>query len=375
MRRDGRALRVALCLALGAATASGAYLWWLAARARADDTLAERRLRVESLSLAAKEDLLEHYRRFTTLDPSEQERIRRVHEELEQDPNGAELRRVMLNYYDWLKTQPPYQQAELRELPPARRVQQVKRLLEQQQQKKPKGPALADALRDYRLWKGPLQPGGRSAHLSPQDVEGILQWFDSYVSSHGAQLLEALPEAQRKQFGRELAQAKDPLRRHEMFMSMWLRIQLDNPAKVPPPSAADLADLRWRLSADTRRRLEERPPAEQWRIVSSVVPLFVLQQYAARRIDGALPAVTEEELAQFFEKELKPWQRDQLLSLPGEDVTRELWRAYLRWKLSQLPRPPGRAAADAGVRAKRADGARSRTGPGPSRPAAKKAAP
>jgi hypothetical protein len=380
MNREGWANRLVAGMAVGALALAGTCLWWLASSAQAEDPLAERRARVESLSAAAKEDLLEHYRRFTMLDPVEQERVCRLHVELDQDPNSAELRRIMLNYYDWLKTLPPYQQAELRELPPARRVQHVKRLLEQQQQqshKKLKGPALADALRDYRLGKGPLQPGGkRAAWLSPQDVEGILQWFDRYVGRHGAQILEALPEAQRKQFGREAAQTKDPLRRHEILMSMWLRIQLENPAKVPPPSPDDLADLRSRLSPDTRRRLEERSPAEQWRTISSVVPLFVLQQYAARRIDGALPAVTEEELAQFFEKELKPWQRDQLLSLPSEDMTRELWRAYIRWKLSQLPRSQARAA-EGGAKAKRLEGTRGapKTAPSPSKPAAKSPAP
>ncbi len=380
MNRDGRTIRLAVGIAVGAMALAGTCLWWLASGALAEDPLADRRARVESLSAAAKEDLLEHYRRFAKLDPVEQERICQLHAELEQDPESAELRRVMLNYYDWLKTLPPYQQAELRELPPARRVQHVKRLLEQQQQhshKKLKGPALADALRDYRLGKGPLQPGGkRSAWLSPQDVEGILQWFDRYVGRHGAQILEALPEAQRKQFGRELAQTKDPLRRHEIFMSMWLRIQLENAAKVPPPSPDDLADLRSRLSPDTRRRLAERSPAEQWRTISSVVPLFVLQQYAARRMDGALPAVTEEELAQFFEKELKPWQRDQLLSLPSDDMTRELWRAYIRWKLSQLPRAQGRAA-EGGAKAKRLEGARGapKAVPWPAKPATRSLAP
>lgn len=332
-------------LAAGLVAVAAAAVWWLVARARADETLQVRRAKIESLSPAAKEALLERYQRFIRLDPGEQERVRRLHAALVQDPQSAELRQVMLHYYDWLKTLPPYQQAELRELAPAARVQQIKRLLEWQAQRRGKTPALAESLRDYRLGRGLLQPAGkRGAWLSPQDIEGLLQWFERYVARHADQILRLLPEPQRKQLSRELAQTQDPLRRHELLIAMWLRWQLDNPGKVPLPDAQDLADLRSHLSPETRRRLEQRSLPEQWRLLSSVIPLFVLQQYAARRMDGAFPAVTEEELAQFFEKELKPMQRDQLLNLPADDMARELWRMYLRWKLTQVPRAKERRA-------------------------------
>jgi len=346
----GRWLARALggALAAGLAVAGAVGLWWLVAHARADETLEQRRAKVTSLGPAAKEALLERYRRFVRLDPSEQQRVRRLHAALVQDPLAAELRQVMLHYYDWLKTLPPYQQAELRELPAGQRVQQIKRLLEWQAQRRGKAPALADSLRDYRLGRGLLQPGAkRGAWLSPQDIEGLLQWFEQYVARHADQILRLLPESQRQQLSRELAQAKDPLRRHELLIAMWLRWQLDNPGKAPMPNAQDLAELRNRLSPETRRRLEQRPPPEQWRLLSSVIPMFMLQQYAARRMDGAFPAVTEEELAQFFEKELKPMQRDQLLSLPADDMARELWRMYLRWKLAQVPRAKERRPAPA----------------------------
>lgn len=340
-----RGLGVALVAGLVAGAGAGLWwlvahaLWWLVAHARTDETLEERRAKVVALSPAAKEALLERYRRFVRLDPAEQDRVRRLHAALVQDAQGAELRQVMLQYYDWLKTLAPYQQAELRELAPAQRVQQIKRLLEWQAQRRGKAPALAESLRDYRLGHGLLPPAGkRGAWLSPQDIEGLLQWFEQYVARHADQILRLLPEAQRQQLSRELAQTKDPLRRHELLIAMWLRWQLDNPGKGPLPDAQDLAELRSRLSPETRRRLEQRPAPEQWRLLSGVIPMFMLQQYAARRMDGAFPAVTEEELAQFFEKELKPMQRDQLLNLPADDMARELWRMYLRWKLAQLPR-------------------------------------
>ncbi len=100
--------------------------------------------------------------------------------------------------------------------------------------------------------------------------------------------------------------------------------------------------------------------------------MFVLQQYAARRMDGVFPAVTEEELAQFFEKELKPMQRDQLLNLPADDMARELWRMYLRWKLAQLPGPKDRQPGPAAGKPPRGP---ARPKPAPKAPPSTKAAP
>ncbi len=230
-------------LGAGLAAAAACFLWWRITSAQADETLQMRRAKIESLSPAAKEALLERYRRFMRLDPAEQDRVRRLHAALAQDPQRPELRQVMLHYYDWLKTLPPYQQAELRELAPAQRVQQIKRLLEWQAQRRGKSPALAESLRDYRLGRRLLPPAGkRGAWLSPQDIEALLQWFERYVARHADQILRLLPEAQRKQLARELAQTQDPLRRHELLIAMWLRWQLDNPGKVPlriwPNSAA-----------------------------------------------------------------------------------------------------------------------------------------
>ncbi len=360
-------------LGAGLAAAAACFLWWRITSAQADETLQMRRAKIESLSPAAKEALLERYRRFMRLDPAEQDRVRRLHAALAQDPQRPELRQVMLHYYDWLKTLPPYQQAELRELAPAQRVQQIKRLLEWQAQRRGKSPALAESLRDYRLGRRLLPPAGkRGAWLSPQDIEALLQWFERYVARHADQILRLLPEAQRKQLARELAQTQDPLRRHELLIAMWLRWQLDNPGKVPLPDAEDLAELRSHLSPETRRRLQQRPPPEQWRLLSSVIPMFVLQQYAARRMDGVFPAVTEEELAQFFEKELKPMQRDQLLNLPADDMARELWRMYLRWKLAQLPGPKDRQPGPAAGKPPRGP---ARPKPAPKAPPSTKAAP
>jgi hypothetical protein len=308
-----------------------------AAPAGAEESKAERRTRVESLPPGAKEDLLEHFQRFERLEPSEQERLRRLNQEVESDPHAAELRHVMQRYYDWLKTLPPYQQAELRDLPPAERVAQIKRILDEQYRKNPnKGPHLRELARNAKLKPGQPQPKGPSK-AAPEDIEGLLSWIDRYAKQYDKGFLEKLPPPQRE----ELAQVKDPLRRQELLGLMWLRWQLDNPGKAPPLSDRDLADLRAKLSPATRKRLESRPAAEQWRVVSGLIPRFMLHQYAARRVD-ALPRVNTEELSEFFEHHLTAKQRDQLLSMPSEEMLRELWKMYFRWKAPETPHPAKR---------------------------------
>lgn len=341
-------LRGAVWLAAAAAYLAAAL--WLGERAWRqwfDQEHGRRRERIATLVSAAKdgdatakselEDLTERLKRFSLLGPTEQDRIRRLQKQLEQEPDSAELRRVMRNYYDWLKSRDPYQVAELRELPIDGRVQKIESLIKRQAEADSRRPALAGAVRTWRSQQGPVQAGGkRAGWLSPQDVDGLLQWFDQYIARQGDAFLKKFPESGRQQLVRELNQTKDEIRRHELLTLIWLRWQLDNPGKTEAPSDQEMAALRAKLSPETQKRLEAKPKDEQWRILSSLIPLFVLRQYAAKRIDGALPAVSEEELADFFEKQLTDAERTRLMELDSEDMTLELWKMYVRWKLPRL---------------------------------------
>lgn len=324
---------------------AGALVWgWLGSQpptppppARAADSLDQRRARVAALSPAEKEQLLETHRRFTRLDPAEQERLRRVCRELDQDENAAELRQVMRRYYEWLKTLPPYVQAELDDLPPEKRVARIKQMLSDERQRKGlKGPGSGELLRAEAYRRGLAKYGGHSARFfSLGDMEGVLQWLDGYVSRRGPELLRQIGSPQREELEKKVQSAKDALRKHEVLAMALLRWQLDHPGQTPPLTDEDLKDLRAKLSAPTRQRLESRPVKEQWRFASVLITLFVLQQSAARRADTPLSVVSEEELGQFVEKELSGQQRDYLLTLPGDEIPHRLGQMYLLWKLRQ----------------------------------------
>ncbi len=317
-----------------------ALAWTLAAgvSAHAEESLADRRERIEKLSPASKQELLDHQEKFLKLDTAERERLRRLSRELEEDPRGAELRLVMQRYYDWLKTLPPYQRAQLRELPPEQRVKRIQALLDDQSRKAGRGEAWGElARRESRAGDLPGMPKRASKRLDPADMEGLFAWMDDYAKRHTDQMLEKLPPKDRERVRQELTRVTDPVRRQELIGWIWLWWQLDNRGRQPSISDRELADLRSKLSPATREKLQSRPPAEQWRAVSGLFTSFMLRQYSARHAGVSIHSATEKELASFFEHELAPQQRELLMNLSGDEMQRALWRMYLSWKLRQLP--------------------------------------
>jgi hypothetical protein len=317
------------------------------------ETLAERRAWVEALSAAEKEQLLDHWRRFQQLKPEEQDRLRRLHEAIERDPRGDELRQVMLHYCEWFKTREAYERAELAGLTPADRVAEIKRMVAGQ----PLRIAAGRGGRAESEWLA------RHERLSAKDAKGLVAWIDQCIVRRHDPFPENVTDPEeREELQKELKSIKDPGRRHELLALMWLRWQLDhnleNPPKDSPLSDKGLAELRGKLSPPTRQRLETKPAEEQWRLLSQMVPMWlVLHQ-------------NDEELAEFLDSLLTPADRDRLLSLPRDQFFRELWRRYVRWKVPETPpehegkRPPVGRSVPAPTSAKRnAPSAKSATGP------------
>ena len=100
-----------LCVALSAALAMGAV-----ACCMANETLEERRARIEQMSPEARKQLLENWQRFQSLPREEQDRLRRLHEAFEARHDRDTLGRVMKAYYDWVSDLPDFDRAELARL-------------------------------------------------------------------------------------------------------------------------------------------------------------------------------------------------------------------------------------------------------------------
>jgi hypothetical protein len=161
--------------------------------------------------------------------------------------------------------------------------------------------------------------------------------MDDFTKRHANQMLEKLPPKDQERVRQELRRVTDPVRRQELIGWIWLWWQLDNRGKPPFFGDRELAELRSKLSPATREKLESRPPAEQWRAISGLFTSFMLRQYSARHAGVPIESANEKELANFFEHELSPQQREFLTNLSGDEMQQALWRMYLRWKLGQLP--------------------------------------
>jgi len=125
-----------------------------------DESLAGRRQIVERMSPDRKEQLRRVEERFLGLDPGEQQHLRQLYAELQEDPDAAKLQSLMYRYCDWLKTLPLYSRGELAELPPDERIKWVKR----------------------RLREELAREGGR--RLGGKDAEVLWKWMNDCATRH-----------------------------------------------------------------------------------------------------------------------------------------------------------------------------------------------
>ena len=93
--------------------------------------LAENRQRIAGMSPYERAELEENYAKFRELPEAEREQYRRLHAEL---AGNSQLREILGDYQNWLRTLTPYQRLELRaETDWARRLEIVRRFRQEQQ--------------------------------------------------------------------------------------------------------------------------------------------------------------------------------------------------------------------------------------------------
>lgn len=289
------------------------------AQAVAADDLDDRRQRVAAMSSDEKEELHRRQERFAALDTGEQDRLRALHRDLEADSDSEHLRQVMSSYHHWLTSLPPYRRAELQQLEPAERIKRIKALLREQSDRDRQG-------------------------LSIADVAALSAWMDRCASRQESQFLEFLPESQRQEILRV-----SPTQRHRyLFCLAWLRWQKGGSSKPAILTDDDLAEIQQILSENARKRMADRSIADQRGQASHWIKQLVQQEMTAGRLRPWLPPVREEELAKFFEKDLNDEQRDNLMSMPADQMIRELRQMY-----SVSPRRAAELAARAADRGKK----------------------
>jgi len=294
----------------------------LVSAAEPADSLAQRRAKIEAMSPVEKQELRRMQERFVSLPAAEQQSIRRIAAQLAADPEGQKLRQVLVRYHEWLKTLSAGQRAELVELPWLERVARIKHFKAHQAEQRSSGSIDADP-------------------LSPADLRHVLHWLEDYALQNKDLLTKDLPAQRRK----HLEELDRPKQRRSLLWLAWQHWQSGAPGDLPPPDTASMQRLAGTMSAGPREQLEQAPTPKQYQeLVKSWVRQAVRHRVETLGPGHKLNAAAQDEMQRFFQQDLSPRQREQLLKLPREQMQRELRRLYLQHS-NQRPPGPGPARA------------------------------
>jgi len=294
---------------------------------------AEIRKHIAGLTDAEKVELRRKIERFQQLSPSEQARMKAIHEELMQAPDRDELIAVMQRYYEWFKLLTPSQRGELETLEPAQRISWI-----QKTRNEMLTAAFSRALFSFppeRL-RTLLQDSMRvppEERLPPGDVAVLVRFVESLAAERGEELLAHLNSGEKQDLLRRLSRVTDPQQRRDFLAITWFQWQLDHPEQASALTPQELEELRKQFSPGTRARLESLSTEEQLKRVAQWIRSYVFFKYVMPRVWADMRrAVSEQELGRFVEENLTREEREKLLALPPDEMQRELTRRYLRWR-------------------------------------------
>jgi hypothetical protein len=285
--------RTCLVLGLGLILVAAGIATGLIVRA-ADDSelLAQPRSEVAALSPAEKDRLRgKHVRFVNKLNADEQEKLRRMDQELAGAPDAEELRGVMRRYHEWIKTISPTQRRDLLKAAekPDERLQRVVEMLP----------------------------------LSKADSDRLEAWWDERV-------WERLPP----QFKKQRPEPRKGGRSGQGFAgaSMWDAYRRFNDK---PLTREEYDKLSAQLSALPRAALDaQREDRERLHLVNN-------WRWRSRAPEVRGPGATEQELARYFSEELSPHEREELINLTLAERNRKLREHYFRKKFSGGKSPSG----------------------------------
>ncbi|HEX5444631.1 MAG TPA: hypothetical protein VFW87_12405 [Pirellulales bacterium] len=269
----------------------------------------QRQARIDGLPVDRKEELLRRFERLEKLPAAEQHRLRQLDADLQRDSNARQLHAVLRDYQQWLDQLAGFERAELMALPAERRLARIKQLR-----------------------------GEEERQLSAEDQAVFAQWVEEKV-------LARMTSAQRQRFTAPTANLPENRRRQELGKLLRAMMQAarskqtadKSPGARPRPkprsfwNAAARQELAERLSPLGRRQLDDAgDEAAQRKLVQSWAREVFLAPAGGRDIKLPSLEINNARLKQFFEQEVNSAERAHLLSLPSDQMQRQLQRLYLQ---------------------------------------------
>lgn len=267
----------------------------------------ERQARIDALPADEKEELLRKFERFERLPAAEQRRLWQLEADIERDSKAEQFHTVLRAYQQWLDQLAGFERAELMALPADRRLARIKQLRAEEERR-----------------------------LSPDDQAVFAQWVEE-------KLLERMRPAQREQFAAANAKLPENRRRQEVGKALRRLMQAGrstasagkSPDKKPKPrprafwNAQARQELAGRLSPAGCQQLEAAgDEAAQRKQIQSWAREVFFTPAGGRDLKLPSPEIGDARIQQFFEQEISSAERAHLLSLPADQMQRQLHRLY-----------------------------------------------
>ncbi|MGH7136159.1 MAG: anti-sigma factor family protein [Pirellulales bacterium] len=252
---------------------------------------------VASLDSEEKAELNRRYERLVHLPADERRRLRDLHAAVASDGHADGLQASLERYEHWLERLPGIERAELMALDGAARLQRIARLRREE-----------------------------ARRLSPEDVPVFSAWVEDRLMKLAADRPALFPPN---------FQAAPRERRHQMVIATLNRLRAAQPFVFMGifNDAEARAALYEKLSSRGREQLDRSQATEERRaLMQTWFQQAFSPQGMARAAQLSLPDVNDEELKDFFDRQLDPAQRTELLNLPADQMRRQVRWRYEQWK-------------------------------------------
>ena len=258
---------------------------------------------ITQLSATDKSKLAVNQQRFSRLNASEQDGLRKLATEVLQAKDHAALQNTLVQYHQWLTELSPGAQADLAGLPTEERVAEVKKMIDQQQQR-------------------------RQRELSAEDREKLLHFLARFLNEHRVQFLDDVPDSKREEMQTWLAETDERQRTGTLLM-MFLqkRRTSDKRFSLDQQQWQTLID---QLSPAAQKQWGEmETPSERMRLIQSWAGTAVRHQMIERANKRDAREISQEELKDYFSQKLSTDERARLLAMPSDEMDRELRQMML----------------------------------------------